>query len=73
MARAVLPRMSASDVWLLTGHSASVPSSDGRNCPLDLGGSAVAAGGDENASEGSGDEADPEERHAGEMDGDVET
>ncbi len=35
--------MSASDAWLLAGHTASVPSSDRCNCPLDQGGSAVEA------------------------------
>ena len=40
MTRAVLPRMSAADACLLTGYSATVPSSDRRTPPLDQGGAA---------------------------------
>ena len=47
MTRAVLPRMAARDVWLLTGHSCSVPSSTRRLEPLDAAGPAELPGGDE--------------------------
>ena len=36
MARAVLPRASAADLWLLAGQTVGVPESDGRARPLTL-------------------------------------
>jgi hypothetical protein len=35
MARAVLPRLTAIALWLLTGHTDAMPSSGGREEPLD--------------------------------------
>jgi hypothetical protein len=48
MMRAVLPRASAREIWLLTGRTDAAPSSGGRAPPLD----------DET---GGGDESDEEE------------
>ncbi len=47
MARAVLPRATAREMWLLTGFTGAVPSSDGRAPPLDDGISGTAGEADD--------------------------
>jgi hypothetical protein len=36
MARSVLPRATAREAWLLTGHTESMPECDGRQEPLNF-------------------------------------